>query len=175
MKFGKFFLTAAALAIAPVTVQAQAAADVELSAGAVVLGNDDNPVGTIVAADDSAVIVDTGTHQVPLPPSAFAQGETGPTLNVTKSALDEMYAAQLAEAQAALEAALVVGAPVITADAQTLGLIDKIEDANIVIKSEDEQLVTLPVDMLALDPDGSIMALANFSDIQAALQEQAGG
>lgn len=177
MKFAKYLLAAAALAAAPAMVHAQGAAEVELNAGATVMGNDDAPVGTIVSADANAVVVDTGTHQVPLPPSAFGQSETGPTVNITKAQLDEMYAQQLAEAEAALQAALVVGAPVITADNQSLGMVDEIVEAegNVIIKAEDEQLVTLPVDMLALDPNGSIMALANLADIQAALEAQAGG
>lgn len=177
MKFGKYLLAAAALAAAPAVVHAQAAAEVELSAGATVMGNNDAAVGTIVSADADAVVVDTGTHQVPLPPSAFGESEAGPTLNVTKAQLDEMYAQQLAEAEAALEAALVVGAPVMTADAQALGMVDEIleDEGNVIIKAEDEQLVTLPVDMLALDQSGSIVALANLADIQAALEAQVGG
>lgn len=174
MKFGKLFIAAAALAAAPVIVHAQAA-EVDLSVGATVIGNDANAVGTIISNDGNTVVVDTGMHQVPLPANAFAQGETGPTVNITKTALDEMLTAQLAEARAALEASLVPGAAVITADSQSLGMIDEIDGSNVIIKGEEDQLVTLPVDMLALDANGAIMALANMADIQAALEAQAGG
>ena len=168
MKFTTLLATAAALAVAPFAAQAQ-------DVGASVTGNDDAEIGTVVMNDGTTVVVDTGMHKAPLPANAFGgDAEAGWTLNVTKTQLDEMMSAQLAEAAAALEAALVVGAPVVTADAQSLGLIDKIEDATIIIKGEDESLVTLPVDMLALDADGAIMARANMADIQAALEAQGG-
>ena len=168
MKFTTLLATAAALAVAPFAAQAQ-------DVGASVTGNDDAEIGTVVMNDGTTVVVDTGMHKAPLPANAFGgNAEAGWTLNVTKTQLDEMMSAQLAEAAAALEAALVVGAPVVTADAQSLGLIDKIEDATIIIKGEDESLVTLPVDMLALDADGAIMARANMADIQAALEAQGG-
>lgn len=174
MKLGKLFFAAAALAAAPVVVHAQAA-EIDLSVGANVTGNDDNAIGTIIANDGTTVVVDTGMHQIPLPADAFGQGEAGPTVNITKVALDEIFTAQLAEARAALQASLVVGAPIITADAQSLGMIDEIDGTNVIIKSDDKSLVTLPVDMLALDGNGAIMALANMADIEAALAAQAGG
>ncbi|WP_343808450.1 hypothetical protein [Alteraurantiacibacter aestuarii] len=174
MKFAKLFIAAAALAAAPVVVHAQAA-EVDLSVGATVIGNDGNAVGSIISNDGTTVVIDTGMHQVPLGADSFGQGETGPTINITKTALDEMVSAQLAEASAALEAALTVGAPVITYDAQELGMIDEIDGSNVIVKAADEQLVTLPLDMLALDANGQIMALANLADIQAALEAQAGG
>ena len=168
MKFTTLLATAAALAVVPFAAQAQ-------DVGASVTGNDDAEIGTVVMNDGTTVVVDTGMHKAPLPANAFGgDAEAGWTLNVTKTQLDEMMSAQLAEAAAALEAALVVGAPVVTADAQSLGLIDKIEDATIIIKGEDESLVTLPVDMLALDADGAIIARANMADIQAALEAQGG-
>jgi hypothetical protein len=143
--------------------------------GETVNGNDGAAVGTVVSNDGATVVVDTGTHQVPLPADVFATGETGSTINTTKAELDTLYAGQLAEAAAARDAALVTGAAVVTADAQALGAVDTIDGDNIVIR-EGEFVVTLPREMLALDGNGQLMALANHADIMAALEAaQAGG
>ena len=167
MTFKTILAATAAIALAPLAAQAQ-------DVGVTVMGNDEAAVGTVASNDGTTVVVDTGTYQVPLPANALAEREGAWTVNISKTQLEEMMAAQLAEQRAALEAALVVGAPVSTADAVSLGMIDKIEGANIVIKNEDGSLVTLPADMLALDTDGSVMARANMADITAALEAQGG-
>ena len=167
MKTGKILLAATAIVAAPVAVQAQ-------DVGAQVMGNDDAAIGTVVSNDGTTVVLDTGKHQVPLGTDAFAETDGTYSINISKTQLDQMMDQQLAEAAAALEAALVVGAPVVTADAQSLGMVDEISDAGIIIKGEDDTLVTLPVDMLALNEGGAIMALANMADIQAALESQGG-
>lgn len=177
MKFAKYLAAAAVLAIAPAAAQAQ-------DVGATVMGNDGNAVGTVVANDGTNATVDTGTHQVPLPLESFGTSEAGPTLNITKTALDEMMAAQVAAAEAAqaeaeaavaaaqaeaLAAALVVGTPVITRDAQSLGMIDEIAGENVVIKGVDEQLVTLPNNLFWVDGEGALTVLATMEQIQAAM------
>jgi hypothetical protein len=79
------------------------------------------------------VLLDTGNHKAPLPVAAFAVGEAGPTITVTKMELDSMIEAQLAEAAARRDAALVAGAAVLTADNQQLGTIETINGDNIVV------------------------------------------
>jgi hypothetical protein len=161
-------VAAAALALAPATALAQ-------DVGATINGNDGAAVGTVVSNDGSTIVVDTGTHRVPLPADVFATGDTGSTLNTTKAELDTLYAGQLAEAAAARDAALVAGAAVVTADAQALGAVETIEGDNVVIR-EGEFVVTLPREMLAVDANGQLMALANHADIMAALEAaQSGG
>lgn len=180
MKFAKF--AAAALVIAASPAMAQ-------DIGSTVMGNDDAPIGEVIANDGTTVTVDTGKHQVPLPANAFAVTDTGASLNITKTQLDDMMSAQLAQQEAAmkearaaaeaeaaakLQAALVVGAPVITADEQTLGMVDEFAGDNVIVKAEDETLVTLPRNLFALDGEGTLMALANHADIMAALEAVGG-
>ena len=66
-----------------------------MTQGASVLGNDGGMIGTVSQVDAQAVVVDTGTHQIPLPRDAFAQGESGLTLNITKAELDTSYGEQV--------------------------------------------------------------------------------
>ncbi|MFN2100107.1 hypothetical protein [Altererythrobacter sp. MF3-039] len=180
MKLAK--LAAAALVLTASPAMAQ-------DVGSTVMGNDDAPIGQVIANDGTTVTIDTGMHQVPLPANAFGTGEAGPTLNISKTQLDEMMTAQLAqqeaamaEAQAAaeaeaaakLQAALVVGAPVITADEQPLGMVDEFIGDNVIVKAEDETLVTLPRNLFGVDGEGALMALANHADIMAALEAVGG-
>ncbi|QIG53413.1 hypothetical protein G6N82_03950 [Altererythrobacter sp. BO-6] len=182
MKFAKLALLASALAATPIAAQAQ-------DVGATVYGNDGQPIGTIESNDGTNAVLSTGKYSATLPLNAFGTSEQGPTLNITKAAIEEQLAAAQAaqeeamaeakakaeaEAAAALAAALVVGAPVVTADAQSLGMVEQIAGQNVVVKGEDETLVTLPVNLLAAHPEGGIMALANYADIMAALEAVGG-
>lgn len=182
MKFAKLAILATALAATPIAAQAQ-------DVGATVYGNDGRPIGTVESNDGTTAVIAVGEFKAPLPVSIFGTGENGPTLNATydavygqlqaadaqaKAAAAEAQAKAEAEAAEALAAALVVGAPVITADAQSLGLVEEIAGNNVVIKSEDETLVTLPVSLLAANPEGGLFALANHADIMAAVQAAGG-
>ena len=167
MKTYQTIFAAAAILAAPIAVMAQ-------DVGSTVTGNDANPIGTVFSNDGSTVTVDTGAHRIPLPANAFAVTESGPTLNITKAELDSIYERQLAEAAAARDAALVEGAAIITADQQALGTIDTIDGDNIVIR-EGDFAVTLPRDMLAVDGEGKLMALASMEAIQQAIQAAQGG
>ncbi|MXO72629.1 hypothetical protein [Alteraurantiacibacter buctensis] len=157
----KIAFAAAAILAAAQTAQAQ-------DVGATVNGNDGAAVGTVLSNDGSTVVVDTGTHQVPLPADVFAAADGGSTLNTTKAELDQLYGEQLAQAAAARDAKLVVGAAVVTADAQPLGTIDQVDGDNIVIR-EGEFVVTLPRDLLALDTGGNVMVRATKEAIMAAV------
>jgi len=74
----------------------------------------------------------------------------------------------LAEQEAALTAALVVGAPVVTADAQDLGTVEQINDDAVVLTHADRPLA-LPRNLFSVDPEGRLMVLANMADILAAM------
>jgi hypothetical protein len=182
MKFAKLAILATALAATPIAASAQ-------DVGATVYGNDGNPIGTIDSNDGTNAVVNTGKYTAALPVSAFGTSENGPTLNITKAQIEEQLAAAqaqqeaaMAEAQAAAEAeaaaalaaALVVGAPVITADQQALGMVEEIAGENVIIKSEEDSLITLPLNLLAANPEGGLFALANFDDIMAAVQAVGG-
>lgn len=181
MKFAKLAVAALALAATP------ALANDQVVAGATVTGPEGNPVGTIESVADGIVTLDTGTYKAPVPANAFGAGANGPTITVTKAQLNEMMAAQVAQAEqqaaaqaaaqakaeaeaaAARDAALIVGAPVITADAQPLGMVDQFAGENVVVKSDDGTLVTLPRTFFAVNGDGALMALAEFDAIMAAV------
>ena len=166
----KCFALSAAAALAALAATPALAQDV----GDTVMGNDGNPIGTVAQANEQAVLLTVGEYQIALPANLFGTSDAGPTLNVTRDQLVQLHEQQLAEAAAALEAALVEGAAVVTADPQPLGTIDTIDGENIVIAREDESLVTLPKEMFVVDPNGALMARIMMADLEAALAAQAG-
>ncbi len=179
MKFAKLAAAAAALAIVPATAHAQEAAPaaapaaVEVTQGASVTGNDGNPIGTVGQVTADAAIVNTGSHEIPLPLNAFGKDENGLTLNITKTELDTAFAQQMAEAKAALDAAMVAGAAVGTADSQPLGTIDTVEGDNVVLAlAGADQKVTLGKEMFALDNNGGVIVLATLAQIQQAMPSE---
>lgn len=163
-------------------------AGVAQDVGQTVYGNDGNPIGIIESVTDGVATVNTGKHEAPLPINLFGQGENGPSINATKAQIDAMMDARMAEierqaaeaaaAQAAaeaeaaarLQAALIIGNQVLTADGILLGLVDELAGDNVVIKNAEEKLITLPSTLLSADTEGQLTALANYADIMAAVQ-----
>jgi len=189
MKLAKLAFLATAMAATPIAANAQ-------DVGDTVYGNDGNPIGTVTAADDTTVTVDTGTYKAPLPSGAIAErkineaGDMGFRVEATKAQIDGMMAQQVAaqkaaeekrkaelakaeaEAKARLAEMLVVGAPIVTADEMPLGMVETIEQEGeiIVVKLEDEELISLPRTLMWVDEEGTIMARAKYDQIMAAAQ-----
>ncbi len=179
MNPAKLAATAVALAILPLAARAQdaapagAAAQIVIAPGASVTGNDGNPIGTIAEASADAVVVDTGLHQIPLPRDAFGQGETGLTLNITKTALEATFAEQMAAAEAQLNALLVAGTPVMTADAQTLGTIDTLAGQDVIVALPSAEKLALGKDVFAVDAGGGLMVRVTKAQIDEAVASNA--
>jgi hypothetical protein len=168
----------AALALIPVAAQAQepasATASAQVSAGDTIYGSDGQSIGTVADAREDAILIDTGTHKIPVPADALGASDKGPTLNITKDELNEQYAQQLAQAAARLEAVLVAGAQIATADAQPLGTVKSVEGDNVVLESEVGPL-TLPREYFAIDQSGSPIVRATLSQIQEAISAASTG
>ena len=163
MKFVKPAIVAFALCAAP------AFANDGVVEGATVTGPEGNTVGTIVEVADGQTVLDTGKHKIPLAVDMYGVGEAGPTITVTKVALDDMVDQQLAQAAAARDAALVEGAAIMTADQQPLGSVTAIEGDNIVIArgGDATNKVTLPREYIATS-DGGLMARLTMAQIDEA-------
>ncbi|WP_427967997.1 hypothetical protein [Altererythrobacter sp.] len=164
MKFAKLAILATALAATPI---AASAADVQ--AGATVYGPEGNPVGTIESVANGQAVLDTGKHKVPLGLASFGEGETGPTITVTKVQLNQMMDQQVAAAAAKRDAALLVGASVVSADGQSAGMVKEINDeTDAVVVEREAGLVTLKREHFAVDGSGALMALFTLAQIDGA-------
>ncbi|MBX7532250.1 hypothetical protein K3165_04850 [Qipengyuania sp. 1XM1-15A] len=169
MKFAKLAVAAVALAATP------ALANEQVAAGAVVTGPEGNEVGTIVSVENGQAVLDTGKHKVPLGVEMYGQGEAGPTITVTKLQLDDMMDAQLAEAAAKLDAALVEGAAVVTAEGHPFGTIYTVDNEGMAIVQNDDGIVTLARDSFAVTAEGALMVLYNHADLAANMTPVAEG
>ena len=163
MKIAKF--AAAAIAAASLATAAYAA---EVTVGATVYGPEGNPVGTVESVADGVVTLDTGKHKAPLPTSAFGEGETGPTITVTKAQLDAMLDEQIAAANAQRDAALVAMAAVVSADGQAAGTIDSIEGDAIILARPGGK-VSLLREHFAVDANGQLMVLYTVQQLDATI------
>ena len=168
MKIEKLAIAAVALAATP------ALANEQVAAGATVTGPEGNAVGTIVSVENGQAVLDTGKHKVPLGVEMYGQGETGPTITVTKAQLDGMIDAQLAEAAAKRDAALVVGAEAMDASHAPLGTVLEINGDNIVLArgGDETNKVTLLRTHFDATDHGLIARLTN-AQIDAAMAQAA--
>nr|WP_298926354.1 hypothetical protein [uncultured Erythrobacter sp.] len=160
MKFAKLAILASAMAATPVAANAQ-------DAGATVFGNDDAPIGTVESNEGGIVTVDTGSFKAPLPANLLAEREGKWTVNATKAQIDGMMAAQKAEADAKIDAALVTGAAVISADNMPAGTIYTVDGEGTVILQREGGIVTLTKDTFAVDGNGALMALYSLEQLTA--------
>ena len=176
MKLAKL-TAAAALAFASTA----ALANPQVVTGATVTGPEGNTVGTIEQVANGQAVLNTGKHKVPLAVDMYGEGESGPTITVTKAQLDTMMDQQIAEANAKRDAALIAGAAVLSADGQPVGAVKSVEGDASVVETADGGAVALKREHFAVGQSG-LMALFTVAQLEAAIAqageqagEQAGG
>lgn len=162
MKITKLALIATLLAATPAMAAAQ-------DVGATVYGNDGNAIGTVENVADGIVLIDTGKHKAPIPADLIGTGETGPSINATKDQIDAMMDAQVAEATAKRDAALVAGAAVLSANGNPAGTLTEVDlAADAIILESPDGPVALKKEHFALDANGQLMALFTREQIASA-------
>jgi preprotein translocase subunit YajC len=164
MKFAKLAILATApalaLAVTPIAANAQ-------DVGTTVYGNDDAPIGTVEANAEGVVTVNTGKHMAPLPANLLAEREGKWTVNATQVQINGMMDQQVAQANAARDAALVQGAAVMSADGMPAGTIYTIDSEDVVIVKNEAGIVTLTREAFAADANGALMALYSAEQLAA--------
>jgi len=162
MKTAKLALLATLLATASAAAHAQ-------DIGATVLGNDGNPVGTVESVANGIVMIDTGKHKAPIPADLIGKGETGPSINATKDQIDAMMDQQVAEANAKRDAALVVGAAVLSANGNPAGTLVEVDlAADAFVLESPEGPVALKKEHFAVNEQGQLIALFTREQIATA-------
>ena len=164
MNFAKLAILATApalaLAVTPIAANAQ-------DVGTTVYGNDDAPIGTVEANAEGVVTVNTGKHMAPLPANLLAEREGQWTVNATQAQINGMMDQQVAQANAARDAALVQGAAVMSADGMPAGTIYTIDSEDVVIVKNEAGIVTLTREAFAADANGALMALYSAEQLAA--------
>jgi|GEM_PF-1652399 len=150
--------------------EAEAALTAALVAGAPLHGINGAPAGTIKAvnADGSAVVAHE-LGEVPLPRDQFTTTDKGLALKFTAAQLEGALS-QRAEAAAAVAAALVPGAALVTSDGVAVGTIREIDaNGNAVIDRTDGSAFALPKDQFMVDASGKLALIFSDADLKAAL------
>ncbi len=164
MNFAKLAILATApalaLAVTPIAANAQ-------DVGTTVYGNDEAPIGTVEANAEGVVTVNTGKHMAPLPANLLAEREGKWTVNATQAQINGMMDQQVAQANAARDAALVQGAAVMSADGMPAGMIYTIDSEDVVIVKNEAGIVTLTREAFAADANGALMALYSAEQLAA--------
>ena len=171
MKFPKIAALAATAALA---VSAPALAqDAGLAAGAVVYGPEGNEVGTIEKLEGGNVVLNTGTHTATLASNAFAAGENGPVMALTKAQLNAAIEQSMTKQDAALDAQLVAGTALTSKDGVPMGTVKSVSDAGMVtVTRGDGSPFALDKGMFMVR-EGGLVLLMTEAELEAALSGEA--
>lgn len=172
MKFSSFLAVIAGAALLPSAAMAQAApstsesASPSLSVGVTVYDPQGGVVGKVESLAGENVILDTGAAKATLPKSAFGSGAKGPSVNATKTQIEQLVADSMAKANAALDAALIPGAEVRGKSGALIGTVKKVDGAQVVIQ-RDTGPVSLTKAAFATAPSGLTISLT-AAELEAA-------
>ena len=124
-------------------------------------------LGTVASITTQAVILNTGTAQVPVPPASIGNIAKGFAMAMTKADLDAAVASSQAQAQAAVKAKLVPGTAVSGMQGAALGTI-KSADAQFVTLTTSKGDVKLPIAGFSADATGKVIVGITAEQLEAA-------
>lgn len=131
-------------------------------------------LGTVASVTPQAIVLNTGTAQVPVPPTSIGKTDKGFAMAMTKSQLDAAVAASQAQAQAALKAKLVPGTAVTGLGGAALGTI-KSADAQFVTLTTAKGDVKLPINGFSADANGKVIVGITADQLAAATASASAG
>ena len=139
-------LSLAAVAATPALAQEApaAASTVKLDVGTTVYDSEGTAIGPIASNDGTNVVIDVSGKQVALPKTSFGQNAKGPVLGITVAQLTAGIEQQAAQAAAALDAALVPGAAINSAQGAAVVGTVKTADATGIVVTTPQGDVKLP-------------------------------
>lgn len=131
-------------------------------------------LGTVASITPQAVVLNTGSAQVPVPPASIGKTDKGFAMAMTKADLDAAVASSQAQAQAALKAKLVPGTAVSGMQGAALGTI-KTADADFVTLTTPKGDVKLPIGGFSADASGKVIVGITADQLAAATASAATG
>lgn len=124
-------------------------------------------LGTVASITPQAIVLNTGTAQVPVPPTSVGKTDKGFAMAMTKAQLDAAVASSQAQAQAAVKAKLVPGTAVSGLGGAALGTI-KSADAQFVTLTTTKGEVKLPINGFSADASGKVIVGITADQLAAA-------
>ncbi len=152
---------------APGAAPAAAASATAPTVGATIYDSAGVSLGTVASITPQAVILNTGTAQVPVPPASIGKTDKGFAMAMTKADLDAAVASSQAQAQAAVKAKLTPGTSVSGLNGATLGTI-KTADAQFVTVTTAKGDVKLPIAGFSADASGKVIVGITADQLAAA-------
>ena len=152
---------------APGAAAPAASAATAPTVGATIYDSAGVSLGTVASITPQAVILNTGTAQVPVPPASIGKTDKGFAMAMTKADLDAAVASSQAQAQAAVKAKLVPGTAVSGLQGAPLGTI-KSADAQFVTLTTTKGDVKLPIAGFSADASGKVIAGITADQLAAA-------
>ena len=144
--------------------------------GTTIYGSDGQPVGTVAASDAQVVVIDTGTHQAPVPTNLVFDGGQGKAVNATREQIDAMMAERLAEAALRRDAALRQGAAVLSAGGRDVGTLAAVDlEGDAIILDSPRGPLRLRKEHFAVNPQGQLIVLYSRDQIASAAAGARGG
>jgi len=124
-------------------------------------------LGTVASITPQPIVINTGTAQVPVPPTSIGKTDKGFAMAMTKADLDAAVASSQAQAQAAVKSKLVPGTAVTGLNGAALGTI-KSADAQFVTVTTAKGDVKLPIAGFSADASGKVIVGITAEQLAAA-------
>lgn len=160
-------LSASAASAQTAAPAAPATAAAQLTTGAKIFDTSGAEVGTVDSVTPQAVVVNTGTNKVAIPPASFGPGANGPVLAATRAQLDEAATQAAAAAKSALMASLTPGANINGVNGASIGTVKAVEGDNVLVASPKGE-VRVPVAGFSAGPNGLVLGMS-AADFEAAV------
>ncbi len=151
---------------APAAPAANAAATAP-TVGATIYDSAGVSLGTVASITPQAVILNTGTAQVPVPPTSIGKTDKGFAMAMTKADLDAAVASSQAQAQAAVKAKLTPGTAVAGLNGAALGTIKTADDQFVTVTTAKGD-VKLPIAGFSADASGKVIVGITAEQLAAA-------
>lgn len=161
------------LALAATALAAPAAiAEVAIAAGVKVTDTSGAEVGTVTKVEGANLLLKTDKHEVRLPVSSFAKGDSSLLFALSRDQLN----AEVEKALAAANAKIVAGAEVKGAQGAAVGTIEAVDDQFVTLKLSSGSLIRLPRASVAAGPDGVVTGItaAELESLAAAAAQNSG-
>ncbi|USU05771.1 hypothetical protein NF699_03475 [Sphingomonadaceae bacterium OTU29LAMAA1] len=156
----------------PASAPAQAATSADATAtaptvGATIYDSAGVALGTVASITPQAIVLNTGTAQVPVPPTSIGKTDKGFAMAMTKADLDAAVASSQAQAQAAVKAKLTPGTAVSGLNGASLGTIKTADDQFVTVTTAKGD-VKLPIAGFSADASGKVIVGITADQLAAA-------
>jgi len=162
MRLNKYLLLAG-LMIAPAALAAQTAAPAQTEspkAGDTVYDSAGATMGTVDVVTPQAIVINTGTVKVPVPPTAIGKDAKGFHMAMTKADLEAAGQKAQADAQASVKAAMVAGAQVKDRDGTAvIGTIKATDPQYVTLTTSTGKDVKLPANAFGMSAAGIVVGM----------------